>query len=98
MIIQEIYPHEIMDTVQEGFKSLKQRGDFRVERILKAKDGQRIPVEIHSLGIYDDDEIWFERFQLCAPCGRSRNFKTAWFMRAPGRDWRACLGCRARHQ
>ncbi|MDA0323479.1 MAG: ATP-binding protein [Verrucomicrobia bacterium] len=62
MSIWEIYPDEIMDAVQEGFKSLKQRGDFRVESILKAKDGQRIPVEIRSFGIYDDDGNFIRTF------------------------------------
>ncbi len=62
MSIQEIYPHEIIDAVQECFKSLKQRGDFRVESILKAKDGQLIPVEIPRSASMTTMKIWFERF------------------------------------
>jgi PAS domain S-box-containing protein len=64
MSIWEIYADEIMDAVREGFKNLKQRGDARVESILKDKDSNRIPVEIRSFSIYDDEGTFIRTFSI----------------------------------
>lgn len=65
MNIRQIYADEIMDKVEEGFSQLKQRGEKTiVESILKDRDGKRIPVEIRSYGIYDDDGNFLRTFSI----------------------------------
>ncbi|GAF81581.1 unnamed protein product, partial [marine sediment metagenome] len=51
--------------VEEGFSQLKQRGEKTiVESTLKDRDGKRIPVEIRSYGIYDDDGNFLRTFSI----------------------------------
>jgi len=65
MNIRQIYADEIMDKVEEGFSQLKQRGEKTiVESILKDRDGKRIPVEIRSYGIYNDDGNFLRTFSI----------------------------------
>lgn len=64
MNIRQIYADEVMDELQEGFSDLKERGDKTVESVLKAKDGTRIPVEIRSFSIYDDEGNFIRTFSI----------------------------------
>lgn len=64
MNIREIYAEEVLPALEMGFKDLKQKGDKRVESILKAKNGSKIPVEIRSFSIYDDDGMFIRTFSI----------------------------------
>ena len=64
MNIRQIYADEVLDELDKGFKDLKKRGDKRVESILKTKDGTRIPVEIRSFSIYDDEGLFLRTFSI----------------------------------
>ena len=56
MNIRQVYADEVMEAVERGFSDLKECGDKLIpESLLKAKDGTRIPVEIRSFSIYDDE-------------------------------------------
>jgi len=64
MNIRQIYAPEVLDAMRSGFEDLKAAGDKRVESLLKAKDGTRIPVEIRSFSIYDDDGKFLRTFSI----------------------------------
>jgi PAS domain S-box-containing protein len=64
MNIRQIYADEILEAVNRGFSDLKERGDKTVESLLKAKDGTRIPVEIRSFSIYDDEGNFLRTFSI----------------------------------
>lgn len=64
MNIFQIYADEVLEAVKHGFSDLKARGDKTVESILKAKDGTRIPVEIRSFSIYDDEGRFLRTFSI----------------------------------
>lgn len=64
MNIRDIYADEVLPELDKGFKDLKERGDKRVESIMKAKDGTRIPVEIRSFSIYNDDGQFARTFSI----------------------------------
>jgi histidine kinase len=64
MNIRQIYAPEIVPAVEKGFKDLKKKGDKRVESLLRAKDDSRIPVEIRSFSIYDDQGRFVRTFSI----------------------------------
>ncbi len=64
MNVRQIYAQEVLDAMERGFKALKTDGDKRVESLLQAKDGTRIPVEIRSFGIYDDEGRFVRTFSI----------------------------------
>ncbi|MFO7871628.1 MAG: PAS domain S-box protein [Kiritimatiellia bacterium] len=65
MNIREIYADEVLEAVEKGFSDLKERGDKRIpESLLKTKDGTRIPVEIRSFSIYDDEGSFLRTFSI----------------------------------
>ncbi len=64
MNIRQIYAPEILEAMEKGFSDLKQRGDKRVESMLMTKNGERIPVEIRSFGIYDDHGNFLRTFSI----------------------------------
>ena len=64
MNIRQIYADEVLEAVNRGFSDLKERGDKTVESLLKAKDGTRIPVEIRSFSIYDDEGRFIRTFSI----------------------------------
>ena len=64
MNVREIYAEEVLIALEKGFSDLKQKGDKRVESILKAKDGKKIPVEIRSFSIYDDEGNFIRTFSI----------------------------------
>ena len=65
MNIRQLYPDEILDKVEEGFKELKEKGEKpSIESLLKDRDEERIPVEIRSFSIYDDDNNFVRTFSI----------------------------------
>ena len=65
MNIRQIYADEILAKVEEGFRQLKQRGEKRaIESIIKDRTGKRIPVEIRSYSIYDDNDNFQRTFSI----------------------------------
>jgi len=64
MNIRQIYADEVLEAVERGFVDLKEKGDKNVESLLKAKDGTRIPVEIRSFSIYDDEGNFIRTFSI----------------------------------
>ena len=51
--IRRLYPPEILEAVEQGFRDVKQAGEKRVESLLMARDGTRIPVELRTLAVQD---------------------------------------------
>ncbi len=65
MNIRQIYADEILVKVEEGFRQLKQRGEKgAIESIIKDRAGKRIPVEIRSYSIYDDNDNFQRTFSI----------------------------------
>jgi len=64
MNIRQIYADEVLEALKRGFTDLKERGDKTVESLLKAKDGAKIPVEIRSFSIYDDEGRFLRTFSI----------------------------------
>jgi C4-dicarboxylate-specific signal transduction histidine kinase len=50
--------------MERGFVELKKKGDKRVESMLRPKDDSRIPVEIRSFSIYDDQGRFIRTFSI----------------------------------
>lgn len=65
MNIRQLYADELLGDVEQGFSDLKERGDKEIpDSLLKAKDGVKIPVEIRSFSIYDDDGRFLRTFSI----------------------------------
>jgi PAS domain S-box-containing protein len=64
MNIRQLYAPEILEAVEAGFTDLKTKGDKRVESVLATKSGERIPVEIRSFSIYDDEDNFLRTFSI----------------------------------
>ena len=65
MNIRQIYADEILAKVEEGFRQLKQRGEkAAIESVIKDRTGKRIPVEIRSYSIYDDNDNFQRTFSI----------------------------------
>jgi PAS domain S-box-containing protein len=64
MNIKDVYAPEILPAVERGFKELRRDGDKTVESLLRAKDDTRIPVEIRSFSIYDDQGRFVRTFSI----------------------------------
>lgn len=64
MNVRDLYAAEDIAGMQLGFEELKKIGDRTVEGILKAKDGTKIPVEIRSFAIYDDEGNFARTFSI----------------------------------
>ncbi len=64
MNVRQIYADEILPEVEKGFASLKRHGEKRVESLLKDRNGVRIPVEIRSFSIYDDEGNFLHTFSI----------------------------------
>ncbi|MDD4101228.1 MAG: ATP-binding protein [Kiritimatiellae bacterium] len=54
MNIRQLYPPEILGAVEQGFREVKQSGAKTVESLFIAKDGTRIPVELRTIVIHDE--------------------------------------------
>lgn len=64
MNIRQLYPPEILDSVEKGFNEVKQTGEKHVESLLLAKDGSRIPVELRTLVIHDAEGAFARTFTV----------------------------------
>ncbi len=62
--ISRLYPPEIMEAVETGFREVKQTGEKRVESLFLAKDGTRIPVELRTLTLCDDQGAFSQTFTV----------------------------------
>lgn len=75
MNIRQIYADEVLEAVEKGFSDLKQRGDYSIESIMKARDGTRIPVEIRSFSIYDDNGAFVRTFSIVRDIRRIKDLQ-----------------------
>ncbi len=65
MNIRQLYPQEILEAVEEGFKEVKlYAGEKRIESQFLAKDGTRIPVELRTLAIRDEQNNFLRTFTV----------------------------------
>ena len=64
MNIRQLYPPEILEAVEKGFLEIKQTGEKVVESLFMAKDGTRIPVEMRTLAIRDDQGAFVQTFSI----------------------------------
>ncbi len=64
MNIRQLYPPEILDAVEKGFREVKATGEKRVESIFMTKDGTRIPVELRTLVIRDAQGAFSQTFTV----------------------------------
>ena len=64
MNIRQLYPPEILDAVEKGFSEVKQTGEKSVESLFVAHDGTRIPVEIRTVVIRDDNGAFVQTFSI----------------------------------
>jgi PAS domain S-box-containing protein len=64
MNILQLYPPEIHEAVQKGFREVKQTGEKRVESLLLSKDGTRIPVEIRTVVLRDEQSAFARTFSI----------------------------------
>ena len=65
MNVRELYHEDVLNAVDSGFDDLKKTGDAWIpESFLKAKDGTKIPVDIRSFSIYDDDDAFIRTFSI----------------------------------
>jgi PAS domain S-box-containing protein len=64
MNIRQLYPPEILDAVERGFREVKTTGEKRVESLFMAKDGTRIPVELRTLVIRDEHGAFAQTFTI----------------------------------
>jgi len=65
MNIRQLYPQEILEAVEEGFKEVKQQaGEKHIESQFLTKDGTRIPVELRTLSIRDENKIFVRTFTV----------------------------------
>jgi len=64
MNVRQIYADEVLEALNRGFTDLKERGDKTVESLLATKNGAKIPVEIRSFSIYDDEGRFLRTFSI----------------------------------
>jgi len=64
MNIRQLYPPEILDAVEQGFREVKRTGEKRVESLFLAKDGTRIPVEIRTIVQCDGHSAFARTFSI----------------------------------
>jgi PAS domain S-box-containing protein len=64
MNIRQLYPPEILDAVEKGFREVKATGEKRVESLFLAKDGTRIPVELRTLVLRDEHGAFSQTFTV----------------------------------
>jgi two-component system NtrC family sensor kinase len=65
MNIRQLYPQEILEAVEAGFNEVKQnKSEKQVESQFLAKDGTRIPVELRTLSIRDEQNVFIRTFTV----------------------------------
>ena len=64
MNVRDLYSKEVLEKVEAGFKELKETGEKRVESEFRTRDGQRVPVEMRSFSVYDDNGRFVHTFSI----------------------------------
>jgi len=64
MNIRQLYPPEILDAVEQGFREVKKTGSKRVESLFMARDGTRIPVEIRTIALWNEQRAFAQTFSI----------------------------------
>ncbi len=64
MNIRQLCSPEILNAVEMGFKEAKQTGETRIESLLVAKDGTRVPVEMRTLTIHGEQDASLQTFTV----------------------------------
>lgn len=65
MHLRQLYAPEIWAKVEAGFHSLKAKGSLTVnESLIQDRNGERIPVEIRSFAVYDDNRQFLRTFSI----------------------------------
>ncbi len=65
MHLRKLYAPEIWAKVEAGFATLQSRGNLTVgESLVLDRDGNRIPVEIRSFAVYDEDGHFLRTFSI----------------------------------
>ncbi|MFW5893808.1 MAG: two-component system sensor histidine kinase NtrB [Verrucomicrobiota bacterium] len=64
MRVQDLYPDDVLASMSKGFEDLRETGDKRVESVFLSRTGQRIPVEMRSFSVYDDDGRFLHTFSI----------------------------------
>ncbi len=65
MNVRDLYAPEIMEKVEKGFAKLKDSGNLAgIESVICDKEGTRIPVEIRSFAVYDNDGKFVRTFSI----------------------------------
>jgi PAS domain S-box-containing protein len=64
MNLRQLYPPEILDAVERGFREVRQSGAKQVESLFLAKDGTRIPVELRTLALHDEAGAFSSTFTV----------------------------------
>ena len=64
MNVRQIYAEDVLPDMLNGFQDLKAKGQKRTESALRDRQGNRIPVEIRSFGIYDDNGRFIRTFSI----------------------------------
>jgi len=77
MNVRQIYADEVLQALEDGFSDLKERGDKSVESLLKTKDGTKIPVEIRSFSIYDDEGNFLRTFSILRDMRRIKELQAS---------------------
>lgn len=63
--VRDLYAPEVWPQVERGFARLKSEGQLTVtESLIRDRAGNRIPVEIRSFGVYDDDGRFLRTFSI----------------------------------
>lgn len=65
MHISELYAPEVQEKVRAGFSKLQQQGSLAVcDSTVVDKAGERIPVEIRSFAVYDENSTFLRTFSI----------------------------------
>lgn len=65
MNVRQLYAPEILEKVEKGFAELKDSGNLAgIESIVCHKDGTRIPVEIRSFAVSDNQGVFLRTFSI----------------------------------
>jgi PAS domain S-box-containing protein len=64
MNIRRLYAPEILEAVEKGFDEVKQTCEKRVESLFISRDGVRIPVELRTLSVRDENGAFMQTFTI----------------------------------
>lgn len=64
MNIRKLYAPEILEAVEKGFREIKEAGQKQVDSMFVTRDGTRIPVELRTLAIRDENGAFVQTFTI----------------------------------